>query len=143
MRPVWNGDRTGDDRAVCGTGRHLRARTGRAPGGQGRRTVGDHRTDLRRPRRYAQAGWACAGEPRRRAAREQTAFVAEWASQVSSRRRGRPRVLVGWPLAVGKPGTVWDLDRIDRRAQARRNRWRCPTDLVLDSTWSPYSFGAE
>ena len=31
---------------------------------------------------------------------------------------------------------------IGSEVQERRKRWRCATEVVLDSTWSPYSFGA-
>jgi hypothetical protein len=31
---------------------------------------------------------------------------------------------------------------IGSEVQECRKRWRCATEVVLDSTWSPYSFGA-
>ena len=31
---------------------------------------------------------------------------------------------------------------IGAEVQVCRKRWRCATEVVLDSTWSPYSFGA-
>jgi hypothetical protein len=42
------------------------------------------------------------------------------------------------PRQAATAAAAW----IGAEVQECRKRWRCATGVVLDSTWSPYSFGA-